>query len=58
MVLPITLGGSSIGRVHSVGDDSVSLEIGQLIYCDATIRAWDDPDLAIWMGLYGGLRLN
>ncbi|KAM3086998.1 hypothetical protein ACMFMF_000929 [Clarireedia jacksonii] len=58
MTLPITPGGSSIGRVYSVGADSVSLEVGQLVYCDSTIHARDDPDLAILMGLHGGAAMK
>ncbi|KAI9640387.1 hypothetical protein NHQ30_011132 [Ciborinia camelliae] len=53
MVLPMIPGGSSIGRVESVGADAVSLKPGQLVYCDITVRARDDPDLAILMGLHG-----
>ncbi|KAA8570099.1 hypothetical protein MFRU_005g02410 [Monilinia fructicola] len=54
MALPIIPGGSSIGRVESAGPDTVSLEPGQLVYCDITVRARDNPDMAILMGLHGG----
>ena len=53
MTLPLIPGGSSIGRVESVGPDAVSLKPGQLVYCDITIRARDNPNLAILMGLHG-----
>jgi D-arabinose 1-dehydrogenase-like Zn-dependent alcohol dehydrogenase len=58
MTLPLTPGGSSIARVHSVGPDAVSLVAGQLVYCDTTVRARDDPDLAILMGLHGGAAMK
>lgn len=54
ITLPLIPGASCIGRIHSLGPDAVSLQPGQLVYCDITIRARDDPDAAILMGLHGG----
>lgn len=50
---PMVLGSSCIGRVHDVGSDATSLTPGQLVYCDMQVRARDDPNLAILMGLHG-----
>ncbi|GES56887.1 isopropanol dehydrogenase [Aspergillus terreus] len=52
--LPMTPGNSAIGRVFEVGPDAVSLTPGQLVFCDATIRARDSPSTAILHGLHGG----
>jgi NADPH:quinone reductase-like Zn-dependent oxidoreductase len=60
-VLPYTLstplipGANCIGRIHAVGPDAISLTPGQLVFCDMTVRARDDPDKAILMGLHGGI---
>lgn len=51
---PLVPGGSAIARVESVGADSVSLKAGQLVFCDVTIRARDDPDESILFGIFGG----
>ncbi|KAB8298890.1 hypothetical protein EYC80_001048 [Monilinia laxa] len=58
MALPIIPGGSSIRRIESVGPDTVSLQPGQLVYCDITVRARDNRDLAILMGLHGGAPIK
>ena len=52
--LPMIPGANSIGRIHSVGPDAVTLKTGQLVLCDQTVRARDAPELSILMGLHGG----
>ena len=51
---PLVPGGTAIGRIDSVSSDSVSLKTGQLVFCDITIRARDDPDVQILFGIHGG----
>lgn len=53
--LPMTPGGSCIGRVHAAGPDTTALKEGQLVFCDPTIRARDDASAAILMGITQGL---
>ncbi|KAL3473720.1 isopropanol dehydrogenase [Aspergillus californicus] len=52
--LPMTPGNTAIGRVAEVGPDAVSLTPGQLVFCDITIRARDDPSVSILYGIHGG----
>lgn len=52
--LPLTPGNTAIGRVYEVGPDAVKLSPGQLVFCDITIRARDDPDVSILFGIHGG----
>lgn len=52
--LPMTPGNTAIGRVHEVGPDAVRLEPGQLVFCDITIRARDNPSVTILYGIHGG----
>lgn len=52
--LPMTPGNTAIGRVFEVGPDAVQLAPGQLVFCDITIRAQDDPSVSILYGLHGG----
>ena len=52
--LPLTPGANTIGRIHAVGPDATLLKAGQLVFCDITVSARDDPDNAIMMGLHGG----
>ncbi|KAL3456382.1 isopropanol dehydrogenase [Aspergillus heterothallicus] len=52
--LPMTPGNTAIGRVHSAGPDAVALTPGQLVFCDITIRARDDPSVTILFGIHGG----
>ncbi|MEZ5375572.1 MAG: zinc-binding dehydrogenase [Acidimicrobiales bacterium] len=40
--LPIVPGPGGVGRVRAVGPDTTRLEVGDWVYCDATIRARDD----------------
>lgn len=52
--IPMTPGNSAIGRVFEVGPDAVSLKPSQLVYCDITVRARDDPFVTILLGTHGG----
>ncbi|KAL4994479.1 isopropanol dehydrogenase [Aspergillus recurvatus] len=52
--LPMTPGNTAIGRIHEVGPDSVALTPGQLVFCDITIRARDNPSVSILYGIHGG----
>ncbi|TVY25142.1 hypothetical protein LHYA1_G006467 [Lachnellula hyalina] len=52
--LPLVPGANTIGRVHAVGSDATVLSEGQLVFCDITVRARDDPDVGILMGMHGG----
>ncbi|KAE8445412.1 hypothetical protein EG329_013425 [Mollisiaceae sp. DMI_Dod_QoI] len=58
ITFPMIPGSNCVARVHSVGTDSVSLTPGQLVLCDITVRARDDPDKAILMGLHGGAAMK
>lgn len=51
---PLVPGGTAIARTDSLGPDSASLQVGQLVFCDITIRARDDPDVQILFGIHGG----
>ncbi|RFU31292.1 hypothetical protein B7463_g5084, partial [Scytalidium lignicola] len=52
--LPLTPGSTAVGRIHAVGGDAVSLKPGQLVLCDITTRARDDPDAVMLLGVHGG----
>ncbi|KAJ5934448.1 hypothetical protein N7466_003995 [Penicillium verhagenii] len=52
--LPLTPGNTAIGRIHEVGPDSVALTPGQLVFCEITIRARDNPAVSILYGIHGG----
>ncbi|KAJ5100579.1 hypothetical protein N7456_006631 [Penicillium angulare] len=52
--LPMTPGNTAIGRIHEVGPDSVALKLGQLVFCDITIRARDSPAVSVLYGVHGG----
>jgi NADPH:quinone reductase-like Zn-dependent oxidoreductase len=52
--LPIVPCASAIARVHSVGKDATVLQSGQLVLCDMTIRARDEPTNVVLQGLHGG----
>jgi NADPH:quinone reductase-like Zn-dependent oxidoreductase len=41
-VTPLTIGSNAIGRVHAVGADATSLQEGQLVLFDITVRSRDD----------------
>ncbi|KPM46255.1 hypothetical protein AK830_g265 [Neonectria ditissima] len=52
--LPLVPNPNAIGRVHAVGPDATKIKLGDLVYADATIRAREDPDVAIMSGHHGG----
>jgi threonine dehydrogenase-like Zn-dependent dehydrogenase len=52
--LPMTPGGSCVGRIHSIGPDTTIFQPGQLVLCDPTIRARDDASTSILMGITQG----
>ena len=54
MPTPLTIGSSGIGRVVTVGPDSVKLAPGQLVLVDQYIRARDDRETSFLAGLYDG----
>lgn len=54
--LPFVPGTSCIGRVAATGADATSLEKGQLVYFDFTIRGRDDPDAIFLSGLTDGKK--
>ncbi|KAK4032847.1 isopropanol dehydrogenase [Parachaetomium inaequale] len=51
LTLPIVPSSSCIARVHAVAGDAVRLRPGQLVLCDLTIRARDQPATTILQGL-------
>jgi D-arabinose 1-dehydrogenase-like Zn-dependent alcohol dehydrogenase len=58
LALPLIPGANTIGRIHTVGPDSTLLKAGQLVFCDITVSARDDPDAAILMGMHGGAAMK
>jgi threonine dehydrogenase-like Zn-dependent dehydrogenase len=52
--MPMTPGGSSIGRVKAVGPDTTSLSEGQLVFVDIYIHARDNPDTNFLLGIHAG----
>ena len=52
--MPLIPGSNAIGRVEQVGPDAVSLQPGQLVYCNATVHGRDNPFVTILQGLHGG----
>ncbi|KAF8860561.1 isopropanol dehydrogenase [Acephala macrosclerotiorum] len=58
ITFPMIPGSNCVARVHSVGPDSVSLTEGQLVLCDITVRARDDPNKAILIGIHGGAAMG
>jgi alcohol dehydrogenase len=62
--LPVAPGCGAVGRVRSIGPDATHLAVGDLVFCDPTVRSRDDvmsPDITL-QGLSargeGGLRLQ
>ncbi|MEU0465328.1 zinc-binding dehydrogenase [Amycolatopsis sp. NPDC006131] len=61
--LPVVPGVGGIGRVVSVGPDATKLKVGDVVWCDSTVRARDDaltPDITLqgWSSRgEGGARL-
>lgn len=53
--LPLTPGGSCVGRVHATGPDTTAFQEGQLVLCDPTIRARDDPSAQCLLGIFEGV---
>ena len=56
--LPIVPCASAIARVKSVGPDATTLMEGQLVLCDMTIRARDEPTTVVLQGLHDGMTPN
>lgn len=54
LCLPMTPGNTAIGRIYDIGPDAVELTPGQLVFCDITIRARDNPDVSILHGVHAG----
>ncbi|WP_439382828.1 alcohol dehydrogenase catalytic domain-containing protein [Amycolatopsis lexingtonensis] len=61
---PVVPGVGGIGRVARVGPDATKLKVGDLVWCDSTVRARDDartPDITLqgWSSRgEGGARLS
>lgn len=51
---PLIAGTNAIGRIAAVGPDAVLLKEGQLVLIDSFVRARDDPDEIILMGIHQG----
>ncbi|KAH6997266.1 isopropanol dehydrogenase [Ilyonectria destructans] len=54
IAFPIVPCASCIARVHEVSPDATALSPGQLVLCDMTIRARDQPANVVLQGLHGG----
>ncbi|WP_037568943.1 alcohol dehydrogenase catalytic domain-containing protein [Phaeacidiphilus oryzae] len=60
---PVVPGVGAVGRIAAVGPDATRLRVGDLVWCDATLRSRDDaltPDIALqgWSSRgAGGARL-
>nr|WP_231591203.1 alcohol dehydrogenase catalytic domain-containing protein [Saccharothrix sp. ST-888] len=47
---PVVPGTGGVGRIVSVGPDATRLRVGNLVWCDCTVRSRDDaltPDIAL-----------
>lgn len=51
LILPMVAGSGGIARVVNTGPDAVALKPGQLVFIDPTIRARDNPDEFMLMGM-------
>ncbi|KAM5357083.1 hypothetical protein ACJZ2D_016629 [Fusarium nematophilum] len=51
---PVVPCAQTIGRIHALGPDSTSLDVGQLVFVDLFTRSRDNPDDAILQGYVGG----
>jgi D-arabinose 1-dehydrogenase-like Zn-dependent alcohol dehydrogenase len=51
---PYNPGDGGVGRVISVGPDSVALQPGQLVYLNNFITARDDPNTRVLLGIHDG----
>src|SRR4051812_5442582 len=50
LLLPLAPGSGAIGKVVELGPDATRLKIGQLVFCDPTVRSRDDsvsPDIML-----------
>ncbi|EHA24961.1 hypothetical protein ASPNIDRAFT_182862 [Aspergillus niger ATCC 1015] len=54
--IPMTPGNTAIARIHEVGPDCVTLTPGQLVFCDITIRARDNPAVTMLYGIHGAIH--
>ncbi|OJJ67027.1 hypothetical protein ASPBRDRAFT_359856 [Aspergillus brasiliensis CBS 101740] len=54
--IPMTPGNTAIARIHEVGPDCVTLTPGQLVFCDITIRARDNPAVTMLYGVHGAIH--
>ena len=54
LTFPLIPGSNAVARVDSVGPDAVLLHRGQLVFCDITVHARDDPNIQFLMGVHGG----
>ncbi|KAF2195173.1 GroES-like protein [Zopfia rhizophila CBS 207.26] len=52
--IPFVPGTRSVGRVASIGSDTTSLEVGQLVLIEPFFRARDNPNLQILWGAFDG----
>ncbi|KAI0429743.1 GroES-like protein [Xylaria sp. FL1042] len=52
--VPSVYGSNAVGRVVSVGSDSVSIKEGQLVAVDPFTTARDDPNVEVLVGLMDG----
>lgn len=55
LIHPLVPGSNAIGRIHAIGPDTTAFSSGQLVYCDITIRARDDPSASMLLGYHGGM---
>ncbi len=61
-LLPMVPGASAIARVSELGTDATDLKIGDLVYCDPTVRARDkiiSPDIMLqgWIAPTEGAKI-
>nr|CAA9324364.1 MAG: hypothetical protein AVDCRST_MAG46-1039 [uncultured Nocardioidaceae bacterium] len=57
--LPVIPGPGAVGRIKKVSSDATRLQVGQVVYCDPTIRSRDgaaDPDVILQGWTAGGDR--
>jgi NADPH:quinone reductase-like Zn-dependent oxidoreductase len=48
---PCIPGGSAVGRVHELGSDATTLQVGQLVFASLVTRARDNPEIEILQGV-------
>jgi threonine dehydrogenase-like Zn-dependent dehydrogenase len=54
MPVPLTIGSSSVARIHTVGPDATLFKEGQLVLVDVFIKSRDDHGTNFLFGLHGG----